>query len=206
MFDPKSHWETIYRDKSALEVSWYQKEPRLSLELIERTGISKDATIIDVGGGASLLVDYLHNTGYTNLTVLDISASALDCARQRLAEQASMIDWIESDITAYRPSKTFALWHDRAVFHFLTDAVDRQKYVEVLKQSLQPNGHVIIAAFAIGGPDKCSGLNIVQYDANKLQAELGAGFELQEERSETHLTPDNKPQQFGYFRLIYTGS
>ncbi|RRQ22143.1 class I SAM-dependent methyltransferase [Thiohalobacter thiocyanaticus] len=202
MTDRKSHWEAIYRDKSPLEVSWYQQEPALSLELIRHSGIAHDAPIIDVGGGASVLVDRLQAAGYTNLSVLDISTQALACARRRLGMAAEHIDWIEADITAFSPSCNYALWHDRAVFHFLTGKVDRVRYVEVLHRALPPGGQLIIAAFAIGGPEKCSGLDIIQYDADRLLAELGPGFELVETRHEAHLTPAGGEQKFSYFRFI----
>ena len=200
----KEHWQNIYQDKSATDVSWYQKEPRLSMALIQRCGIYQDDAIIDVGGGASVLVDFLTQAGFTRLTVLDISGNALSSAKQRLAAQAKDIRWIETDITDFRPPQPYTLWHDRAVFHFLLDASDRKKYVDVLKQSLIAGGHVIIAAFGIGGPKKCSGLDIVQYDAEKIQAELGDDFELIEEEVELHITPANKEQKFMYFHFVRT--
>ncbi len=199
----KTHWEGVYRDKSPLNVSWYQREPSQSLDLIGRSVANTTAAIIDVGGGASLLVDRLLDLGYQHVSVLDISARALAHARARLAERADQVEWIESDITLFRPAHRYALWHDRAVFHFLTDANDRMAYVDTLRRSLLSGGHAIIAAFAIGGPTQCSGLDIVQYDAAKLMRELGAGFELLEERSELHITPAGKEQKFSYFRCRY---
>lgn len=204
MNDLKNHWEKIYSDKSPLEVSWYQKEPTMSLQLIHNTRIAQDAPIIDVGGGASVLLDYLCNEGYTNISVLDISAKALACARDRLGDKASDIGWYEQDVTKFHPPKKFALWHDRAVFHFLTDESDRRDYVNVLKRALPLNGHFIIGAFSLGGPTICSGLDIVQYDAKKLVSELGEGFELMEERAEVHVTPADKRQQFTYFWFMRT--
>ncbi len=198
----KQHWEQVYTDKSPLEVSWYQAEPRLSLELIEAAGVAKDAAIIDVGGGASLLVDRLWDDGFRNLAVLDIAAAALDAAKARLGADAQGIEWFVADVTEFQPPHAFALWHDRAVFHFLTRADDRRKYVEVLQKALPSGGRAIIAAFAIGGPEKCSGLDIVQYDAAKIAAELGEGFELLETRAEVHMTPANKEQKFGFFRFV----
>ncbi len=198
----KTHWEELYSSKSPLEVSWYQKEPTLSLQLIENTGLSTDAAIIDIGGGASILVDHLVERGYKHLAVLDISGNALAFARNRLAVAADDIEWFEADITTFQAPHQFDLWHDRAVFHFLTDADDRKRYIKTLKQTLKPGGHLIMAAFAIGGPSKCSGLDIVQYDATKLAAELGSGFTLLEETSEIHLTPASKEQLFAYFRFI----
>ena len=205
MTDRKQHWERVYTSKSSLEVSWYQAEPRLSLELIEHSGIGRDAPIIDVGGGASVLVDRLQEAGYRRLAVLDISGAALATARERLGPQAAGIEWYEADVTQFTAPHAFTLWHDRAVFHFLTDAGDRRHYVQVLKQTLVPDGHVVIAAFAIGGPTRCSGLDIVQYDAAKLLTELGTDFRLVEELSETHRTPAGKDQQFNFFRLRRVG-
>ena len=202
MFDRKTHWDKVYQNKSSLDVSWYQKEPLLSLELIRGAQLAHDEPIIDVGGGASVLVDYLCREGFTNLAVLDISEKALSCAKQRLGDLAQDIEWYESDITQFEAPHPFSLWHDRAVFHFLTDASDRKAYVKVLKQTLLPSGCLIIAAFAIGGPEKCSGLDTVQYDSAKITAELGDEFTLVETRNELHITPTNHAQKFMYFRFI----
>lgn len=202
MFDKKTHWERIYREKSSSDVSWYQESPDLSLELIRRSGVRNDEAIVDVGGGASVLVDVLCEEGFRNLSVLDISGIALAGAQQRLGDLAETIEWFESDITEFDPPHAFTLWHDRAVFHFLTDESDRRKYVNVLKRALRPGGHLIIAAFAIGGPEQCSGLQVVQYDSSRLKAELGEEFELVEERDEVHITPANKEQRFTYFRFV----
>ena len=201
MFNRKTHWETVYRNKSPTDLSWFQTEPALSLQLIRNTNISADDPIIDVGGGASSLVDFLCQQGYRHVSVLDVSANALDILRQRLGDKASAVDWFVEDITRFDPPHTFSLWHDRAVFHFLTDQGDRRNYVAVLKRALKPDGHVIIATFAIGGPTKCSGLDIVQYNAEKLMAELGAGFDLMEAKTEVHITPAKKEQKFAWFRL-----
>jgi len=197
----KQHWEQVYANKSSLEVSWYQDEPRLSLELIHRSGIGKNASLIDVGGGASLLVDRQQAQGYQRLAVLDISGTALTVARQRLGAHAADIEWYEANVTQFNAPHPFSLWHDRAVFHFLTAAKDRQRYVDVLRRTLVSGGHVIIAAFALGGPTLCSGLEIVRYDAAKLMAELGPNFRLEEQHTESHLTPAGKEQNFGFFRL-----
>jgi len=201
MIDRKSHWEKIYNNKISMQMSWYQKEPTLSLQLIRKIQLAHDAPIIDVGGGSSLLVDCLCKEGYTNVSVLDVSAKALTTDRDRLGAEAHNVDWQPEDVTQFVPPHQFSLWHDRAVFHFLTDKSDREDYLKVLNRALEPNGHIIIATFAIGGPTKCSGLDIVQYDAGKLIAELGTGFELVETRTETHITPTNQEQRFAYFRL-----
>lgn len=202
MFDRKGHWENIYAEKSPLEVSWYESEPALSLQLIRNTQVALDAPIIDIGGGASVLVDRLCEEGYSNVGVLDISSKALACARERLGDRANSIEWFEEDITRFDPPHSFAVWHDRAVFHFLTDKTDRSRYVTALRRGLDPGGHLILAAFAIGGPTKCSGLDIVQYDAEKLMVELGDEFALVEEKSETHITPAKAEQKFAYFRFL----
>jgi len=200
--DRKNHWQTIYEQKQSSEVSWFQTNPVVSMQLIANCGLGNSAPIIDVGGGASVLADHLLEQGYTQLSVLDISAAALATSQKRLGDKASAVGWIESDITAYRPDSQFELWHDRAVFHFLTDATDRHSYVNALKHALPVNGHLIIASFAIGGPEKCSGLPIVQYDASKLAVELGTGFKLIEERTEKHITPAQREQAFAYFHFV----
>ncbi|NTV46103.1 MAG: class I SAM-dependent methyltransferase [Chlorobiales bacterium] len=202
MSDRKAHWEQVYAGKSPEQVSWYQKVPELSLWLIHHTGVSHASPIIDIGGGASTLAETLLDEGYERLAVLDISSKALSHAQERLGERAGHVEWIAADVTEFGASQPFMIWHDRAVFHFLTDASDRRKYVDVLRQSLAPGGHLILAAFAIGGPTKCSGLDIVQYDSEKLLGELGNGFLLVEETLEVHLTPAGKEQQFAYFRLV----
>jgi 2-polyprenyl-3-methyl-5-hydroxy-6-metoxy-1,4-benzoquinol methylase len=185
-----------------VEVSWYQTEPTLSLELIHDTGIGKDAPIIDVGGGTSLLVDRLHAEGFSRLAVLDVSAAALSRAQRRLGEQAAAIEWYEADVTEFVAPHAFVLWHDRATLHFLVDPTDRKEYFRVLKRSLTHDGHVIIATFAVGGPTKCSGLDIRQYDAKNLSHELGDDFRLVVERSEIHVTPAKTEQRFTYFRFV----
>ena len=199
----KEHWENVYKDKSSHDVSWYQKEPLLSLELIENSKLTLDDAIIDVGGGASVLIDQLQQKGFHNLSVLDISNNALLSAKKRLADKANKINWYDADITQFESPQKIALWHDRAVFHFLTNKQDRERYIGVLKKTLKPGGHLIVAAFSIGGPEKCSGLEIVQYDENKMSAALGNDFKLLESRSETHVTPTDKEQLFTYFHYSY---
>lgn len=199
----KTHWEQVYRDKSPQDVSWYQATPALSLELILASGCGHDAPLIDVSGGNSNLVDHLLNAGYGSISVLDISAQALAHARQRLGDRARQVRWIESDITGFEPAESYCLWHDRAVFHFLIEAEDRQSYRRVLQRALAVGGQLIVGTFAPGGPERCSGLPIVQYDAAHLQAELGAGFVLLETRSEVHLTPSGKDQPFNFFRFAH---
>ncbi len=202
MFDRKKHWGDVYQEKSPLEVSWYQKEPKLSLELIRSTNVASNDAIIDVGGGTSVLVDYLSKECFTNLTVLDISKNAIAISKNRLGDTAKSIEWIVSDITQFDTSQKFSLWHDRALFHFLTDPSDRKIYVKALIKAIRTEGHLIIATFAIGGPEKCSGLEIVQYDSEKMIAELGDNFTLVEERKEIHITPAMKEQEFIFFHFL----
>jgi SAM-dependent methyltransferase len=201
-FDRRKHWEQLYTTKSPLDASWYQDEPTVSLELVARTGAGTGARIVDVGGGASVLVDRLLARGYRNVAVLDISVAALEFAQARLGDRAVQVEWLASDIVEFRPAHTFDIWHDRAVFHFLTDAADRRAYVAAMDRALEPGGHVIIGAFALEGPRKCSGLDVVQYNADKLSAELGDGYRLVEQLQETHFTPTGKAQEFGFYRFV----
>lgn len=195
----KDHWEKVYTTKATDAVSWFQTHAGLSLDLIKATGVSRDAAIIDVGGGASTLVDDLLANGYTDLTVLDLSASALAAARNRLGAKASNIRWIEADITkADLPANKFDVWHDRAVFHFLTTPEDRAAYVQAVFRSVKPGGHVIVATFAEDGPNQCSGLPVIRYRADELHAEFGESFSLLHHEKEAHHTPSGTVQQFVY--------
>jgi SAM-dependent methyltransferase len=199
--NPKSHWEHVYQTKSPTDVSWYQTYPSLSLKMIAATAAEWSDGIIDVGGGASVLVDCLLDAGYQNVAVLDVSASALQLAKNRLGLRASAVDWFEADVTKFHSPRQFAVWHDRAVFHFLTAPSDRQNYVRVLKETLLPNGYLIIATFALTGPPKCSGLDVVRYDAKLLSKEISDEFELVEAHDETHTTPWGTKQDFIYSRF-----
>jgi trans-aconitate methyltransferase len=199
----RAHWEQVYRDKAPDAVSWYQARPVLSLELIAASGIGKDEAIIDVGGGASVLADCLLDAGYSSLAVLDLSTAALAASRARLGPRASQVEWHEADVTEFLPPRRYALWHDRALFHFLTDAGDRRRYMATLEKSLAPGGAVIIAGFAPDGPPKCSGLEVRRFDERMLADELGAGFELRETRHEIHRTPWQSEQRFIYCRLTH---
>jgi len=194
----KLHWENVYTEKQPQEVSWYQKEPTVSLEIIKHFS-DKNSRIIDIGGGTSMLIDYLLKIGYSNLALLDISSKAIEHVRNRIADGASNIEWFEKDITEFVPPHPYDIWHDRAVFHFLTDIESRQLYVKVLKNAVKLGAHIIIAAFAKGGPKKCSGLDIVQYDNPSIQLELGDNFILIDSKFETHITPSGNEQQFTYF-------
>ena len=197
----RAHWNQVYATRAADEVGWFQRRPELSLELIAAAGIRKDAGIIDVGGGASTLVDRLLDLGYTTLAVLDIAGAALNVSRTRLGARAAAVEWFEADVTAFEPPRRFGLWHDRAVFHFLTDAQDRTRYVATLRRTLQPDGAVVIATFAPDGPPRCSGLEVMRHDERSIGAELGAEFEFRELRRETHRTPMQTEQRFIYCRF-----
>lgn len=197
--DRKEHWEKVYTTRASDEVSWFQEHAALSLRFIQETGFGKNAALIDVGGGASTLVDDLAAKGYSDLTVLDLSAAALATAKQRLGAYADAVHWIEGDITqAQLPVNRFDIWHDRAVFHFLTDPKDRKAYVERVKRAVRLSGHVIIATFAEDGPEKCSGLPVQRYRPETLHAEFGDDFSLIEHQKEAHHTPSGLVQQFIY--------
>lgn len=195
----KQHWEQVYTTKSSDSVSWFQEHSEQSLRLIHHTKLGKNAAIIDVGGGASTLVDDLLAEGYNDLSVLDLSAAALAVAQQRLGSSAQQIHWLEGDITRVElPVHRFDIWHDRAVFHFLTEAAERVAYVERVMRAVRPGGHVIVATFAEDGPEKCSGLPVMKYQADTLHAEFGEAFRLVEHEKEAHHTPFGTVQQFVY--------
>lgn len=198
MTDRSAHWDRVYAEKRAEAVSWRQDEPTLSLRLIVRTGVGRDAPIIDVGGGASSLVDHLLLGGFRDLTVLDIAASGLGQAKRRLGAQSDDVNWIVGDVTRLRPTRRHRLWHDRAVLHFLTEPADQAAYAETLRSAVEGDGWAIIAGFAPGGPVKCSGLEIVQHDGVSLGRFLGEGFQLMETHGEMHTTPAGAEQAFRY--------
>ena len=197
--DRKQHWEEAYRQKSEDAVSWFQPRPEVSLALLHVAGIRKTDAIIDVGGGASRLVDHLLAAGFSDITVLDIAESALNKAQQRLGEVASKVIWIATDITRWQPKKNkYRLWHDRAVFHFLTAPADRTAYRRNLETALMPGGRAIIASFAPDGPERCSGLPVQRYSSESLATELGQEFRLENCRNENHQTPAGNVQRFQY--------
>jgi ubiquinone/menaquinone biosynthesis C-methylase UbiE len=203
----KDHWEKVYTSKATNAVSWFQPHADTSVGLIKSTGAALDASIIDVGGGASTLVDDLLALGYTNLTVLDLSAAALAAARQRLGGKASGVRWIEADITrANLPDREFDIWHDRAVFHFLTSPEERSAYVQAVFRAVKPGGHVIVATFAENGPNQCSGLPVMRYRPDELHAEFGEAFALLKHEKEAHHTPSGTVQQFVYCYCRRMGS
>jgi trans-aconitate methyltransferase len=205
MSDRTTHWDHVYATKGEAEVSWFQDSPAISLDMIRAANPDHRAAIIDIGGGASRLVDALLQDGYRDIAVLDLSANALDAAKKRLGRAASTIDWIVADATAWQPAKTYDVWHDRAAFHFLTDPGDRAAYVDRLRSAIAPGGHIIIATFAPDGPEKCSGLPVQRHDSASLAAELGPEFELIETRSETHHTPWKSTQAFQFSRFKRRG-
>jgi SAM-dependent methyltransferase len=195
----RGHWDRVYRAKDATEVSWYRPHLDQSIELIVRTGVGPDAAIIDVGGGASTLVDDLLDRGFRNVTVVDISEAALEVAKRRLGPRAREVTWRVGDITTMDlPAGGYELWHDRAVFHFLTDDADRRAYIERVCCSVQEDGFVIVATFGPQGPEKCSGLPVARYSADELHHAFGGAFRLLEHREEHHQTPWGAEQEFVY--------
>jgi len=193
-FDRTKHWETVYKTKNPDQVSWTQEKPKTSLDFIHSFGLEKTAKIIDIGGGDSKLADYLLDEGYENITVLDISANALEKAQNRLGHRADKINWVVSDITKFEPNTTYDIWHDRATFHFLTTTEQVAKYMDKARKSV--NGYLTIGTFSENGPKKCSGLEIKQYNEQELTSKLENGFEKLKCITEDHLTPFNTIQNF----------
>ncbi len=195
----EAHWEAIYRTKAPDAVSWYRRHLEVSLGLIERAAGSRSAAIIDVGGGESTLVDDLIERGFENIAVLDISSTALDATKKRLGQDGERVRWLAADITRVSlPRHSFDVWHDRAVFHFLTHAEDRAAYVRNVLDAMRPCGHVIVSTFGPEGPTRCSGLDVIRYDSESLHTEFGGGFRLIESSKELHYTPWGAAQQFLY--------
>lgn len=194
----RNHWDDVYRTRKETSVSWYQDSPEPSLALMDLAGAGEATPVIDIGGGASRLVDALLQRGYRDLTVLDISPAALEAARARLGPEARKVSWIASDVTLWQPERTWGIWHDRAAFHFLTQAAGQAAYVARLKQALAPGGHAIIGTFALDGPEKCSGLPIVRHSADSLRDILGGAFELTDHRRHDHVTPGGMVQKFQF--------
>lgn len=202
--DSKPYWEAIYGTKRAGEVSWFQPAARLSLELIQRVVPNRAAAILDVGGGASTLVDGLLGAGYYRVSVLDLSSAGLAQARQRLGPAAAQVMWQEADILEARlPRAAVDVWHDRAVFHFLTAAADRRRYVEQVRHAVRPGAHVLVATFAHDGPTRCSGLEVARYTPEALHGEFGEHFRLLSSTREDHVTPWGSHQPFVYCLCRY---
>lgn len=197
--DRGAHWEHVYRTKGPDQVSWFQAEARLSRQLIERVAPDRAASVIDIGAGASTLIDGLVASGYLHLTVLDLSPRALAIAQHRLGSGSAAVSWWAADVLDIEfPGGSFDVWHDRAVFHFLTDPADRARYVAQVRHAVRPGGHVLVATFADDGPSRCSGLEVMRYAPDMLHAEFGAGFQLLESHREVHTTPAGTPQAFTY--------
>jgi hypothetical protein len=202
--EPREHWRQVYEAKKPGEVSWYQAEPLPSLEALDRIAASPPMSLVDVGAGASTFVDALLDRGWGDITLVDIAEPALEATRLRLGDRAAKVSWEVIDVRYWRPGRAFDIWHDRAVFHFLTGAGERALYKRALLEGTQAGGHVIIATFALDGPEMCSGLPVQRYDADSLAAELGEKFELTDAWNETHVTPWGAEQRFqwGVFRRL----
>ena len=198
------HWRRVYLAKRPDEVSWFQPAPGPSLDALMRLGLGPEVSLVDVGGGASALVDALLDRGWSDLTVVDIAAPALEASKKRLGERATEVDWQVADIRSWRPARTFDVWHDRAVFHFLTDAEDRKAYLQALRAATHLASHVVIATFALDGPEQCSGLPVRRYDGEALAVELGLDFALECDWLQSHVTPRGGTQNFQWavFRRI----
>jgi SAM-dependent methyltransferase len=198
----QAHWQNVYTKKGENEVSWFQENPAPSLELIAQVGATSTSAIIDIGGGASRLVDNLVELDFENVTVLDLSEAALEAAKDRLGGRAARVQWIVADATVWEPREAYDVWHDRAAFHFLTEERDRTAYIARLEGALKVGGHAIIATFALDGPERCSGLAVVRYDPASLGQTLGRTFQLVDTRQHAHATPSGSKQsfQFSVFR------
>jgi len=194
----ESHWNEVWSKNREGKESWFQERPSLSLDLIQRHTANRSARILDVGGGSSLLAETLLADGFEHIGVLDIAASALERARNRMGNRDPSVEWIAGDVTAYEPSLPWDLWHDRAVFHFLVDADDQESYMRSVRRSLSPTGIVVISTFGPDGPEKCSGLNVKCHSPESLGEAFGSGFALLESHIEMHRTPNNTDQQFVY--------
>jgi len=199
----KEHWEDVYQKKAPHEVTWYQPDLRNSLELIREAQLNSGKPIIDVGAGASTLVDHLLNQAHTDVTAFDLSETALDAAKMRLGDRAEQVHWICDDITSYEFAKKYALWHDCAVFHFLVDEKDRELYLDNLKKTLMVKGYLVISTFAEDGPEKCSGLKIVRYSKDAMCEILGFDFKLLKFIKETHISPTGLEQKFNYWLFLF---
>jgi SAM-dependent methyltransferase len=195
----RKHWDAVYANRGPDRVSWFRPHLDQSLAFLDAANIGRTAGVIDVGGGASTLVDDLLERGYSNITVLDLSEAALESARARLGERAARVHWICADVTeAHLPSREYDFWHDRAVFHFLRDPMARSRYVDAVHKSLKPGGHIVVATFGPHGPEKCSGLEVLRFTPDALHAEFGPAFAKIASATETHTTPWGTEQEFVY--------
>jgi SAM-dependent methyltransferase len=201
----KQHWDEVYETTGPREVSWYQREPGMSLVLIEELDLALDAAIVDVGAGTSSLAARLLAGGFVDITVLDRSARALELARAELGVDAPRVNWVQQDLLSWSPRRQYDLWHDRAVFHFLVDPAERARYAEILRSTIGPGGKAILGTFAADGPTTCSGLPVARYDAERLASAVGKPFTLLATRREEHRTPANSVQPFTWVTLERTG-
>lgn len=199
-----SEWQDRYGERSADRLSWFQSEPSVSLAMIEACGLAPEDPLIDAGGGASVLVDRLLERGYRNLAVLDLADAALEACRSRLGPKADHVRWFLGDVTTWEPDTAYALWHDRAVFHFLVAENARRAYLWTLEQALRPDSHLVLGTFSPNGPPRCSGLPVVRYSAPELEKFFAPGFELLESRREEHRTPAGAVQEFQWARFRRT--
>jgi SAM-dependent methyltransferase len=199
--DAERHWQQVFEEHAPDQVSWFEATPERSLALIGATGLPKDAGIVDVGGGASALAGELLRAGYTDITVVDLSAAALEQAREDVGDQAMDIDWVTADIRQHNLGRQFDLWHDRAVFHFMVEPSDREAYLGALGRALRPGGSLILATFGPEGPTQCSGLPVRRYGPDDLSVWLGAEFEREDDELVVHETPSGNQQQFLYARF-----
>lgn len=199
-----SHWDDAYRSRGVEGVSWFQTEPTASLELIDRLGVTPDISVIDVGGGASTLADRLIERNFADVTVLDISEEALAEGSRRLP--SASVSWVRADLLSWRPPRSYGLWHDRAVFHFLTDRLDQTRYLDALAEALEPQGYLVLATFAQDGPEYCSGLPVRRYSTSDLARLIGDGFEVMEVLHEDHTTPSGVVQPFTWVAARRVGA
>lgn len=197
----QAHWENVYATKNESAVSWFLEIPDISLDLIRSTAVDASASIIDIGGGASRLVDALINEGFNAITVLDLSEKALSTSKARLGAGGTQVQWVVANVTTWEPAQTYDVWHDRAALHFLTDPKDRTAYSELVLKAVRRGGHVIIGTFATDGPERCSGLPVIRHDAATLGELLGHSFELVESRRHDHQTPAGATQKFQFSRF-----
>lgn len=200
----EQHWDEVYETKGPREVSWYQREPKMSLVLIEELDLALDAAIVDVGAGTSSLAARLLARGLGDITVLDLSARALELARAEQGADTARVTWLQQDLLSWSPRRQYDLWHDRAVFHFLVDPAERARYTEILRSATRPGGKVIVGTFAADGPTTCSSLPVARYDAEQLASAFGESFTLLATRREEHRTPTSSVQPFTWITLERT--
>jgi SAM-dependent methyltransferase len=200
----EDHWEAIYSTTGVTTLSWYEREPTCSLQFIERTGTPPSAAVVDIGAGTSTLVDRLLDYGFTKVSVLDISERALTEVRRRLGERAARVTFIQHDVLTWQPDRRYDIWHDRAVFHFLTDSADQGSYVQLAGDTVSTRGWLLLATFALDGPTRCSGLPVSRYSAEEIGKTFSPAFGLVESQRELHLPPKGVAQPFTWVRLRHT--